>query len=168
MFANFDPVFLYFCHECRVLEKKFESKGFWKKIENRRGFGFYCRFWIESQSGNCWFWLRRGVLSEEMLKGMEKVFLFQPFISYIPPLSRHCLVPTILRLQTVTVKLVECHLYHQLLSVTNKELWYLPSVSLYCFQWCVCREHWCLLFYLNAEHKHDLNTADSTRVCWHQ
>ena len=35
-----------------------------KKIENRRGFGFYCRFWIESQSGNCWFWLRRGVLNE--------------------------------------------------------------------------------------------------------
>ena len=60
--------------------------------------------------------------SVEMLKGMEKVFLFQPFISYIPPLSRHCLVPTILRLQTVTVKLIECHLYHQLLSVTNKEL----------------------------------------------
>ena len=28
VFANFDPVFLYFCHECRVLEKKFESKGF--------------------------------------------------------------------------------------------------------------------------------------------
>ena len=50
----------------RVLEKKLESKGFWKKIENRRGFGFYCRFWIESQSGNCWFWLRRGVLYDKI------------------------------------------------------------------------------------------------------
>ena len=67
MFANFYPVFLYFCNECRVLEKKFESKGFWKKIENQRGFGIYCRFWIESQSGICWFWLRRGVLLDNKI-----------------------------------------------------------------------------------------------------
>ena len=28
----------------RVLEKNWSQKGFEKKIENRRGFGFYCRF----------------------------------------------------------------------------------------------------------------------------
>ena len=36
-----------------------------KKIEIWRGFGFYCRFWIESPSGICWFWLRRGVLKSK-------------------------------------------------------------------------------------------------------
>ena len=44
------------------------------QCDTRRGFGFYCRFWIESPSGICWFWLRRGVLFQKAkLLALEEV-----------------------------------------------------------------------------------------------
>ena len=47
--------------------KKFNVGGVLEKIESQRGLEFHWGFWIESPSGICWFWLRRGVLLDNKI-----------------------------------------------------------------------------------------------------
>ena len=47
--------------------KKINVSGVLEKIESQQSLEFHWGFWIESPSGICWFWLRRGVLLDNKI-----------------------------------------------------------------------------------------------------